>query len=130
MSMKKRYIVFALMSFALGLLQLADWYFGSEDPIWHIFFYIVVIPIASFAFTVSIPVRCRTLYFFPIYCALCTAVMYIFMGNGGNAIIHGYVFEPGFFDSFDAILLPPLAGGYIGTAVRLIALKIDKKRRG
>ncbi len=36
---KRNYILYFFSMLAVGAAQLLDWYFGSEDPIWHIFLY-------------------------------------------------------------------------------------------
>jgi hypothetical protein len=126
MNNKKRYIFYALTLFAMGIFQLVDWYFGSEDPIWHVFFYIILIPVASFLFTVGIKEKCLTLFLFPLYCVCCTAVVYVAMGNGGNALIHGYFLMPGYFDGIATILLGPFVGGFLGMLGRLVILRINR----
>ena len=57
-SNKRKYIFYLLSVIAVGAVQLLDWYFGSEDPIWHVFFYIIVIPVISFIFTLSVREKC------------------------------------------------------------------------
>ncbi len=127
MKVRRRFVIFALIMAAIGFFQLADWYFGSEDPIWHVFFYIILIPVISFVFAVSIPDKGLVLYSFPLYCVLCTAVIYVFMANGGNAVIHGYVYQPGFFQGIGVILLGPFVGGFLGIVIRLIILYLRRR---
>ncbi len=126
-SNKRKYIFYLLSVIAVGAVQLLDWYFGSEDPIWHVFFYIIVIPVISFIFTLSVREKCLSLFIFPFYCVLCTAVVYVCMGNGGNALIHGYFLEPGYFDGIMTILLPAFVGAFLGLVARLIILGVKRR---
>ena len=126
-SNKRKYIFYLLSVIAVGAVQLLDWYFGSEDPIWHVFFYIIVIPVISFIFTLSVREKCLSLFIFPFYCVLCTAVVYVCMGNGGNALIHGYFLEPGYFDGIMTILLPPFVGSFLGLAARLAISRVKRR---
>ena len=126
---KRKYILYFLSMLAVGAAQLLDWYFGSEDPIWHIFFYIVLIPIISLIFTLLIKEKGIALYLFPFYSVLCTAIIYICMGNGGNAIIHGYVFQPGYLHGIFTVLMPAFVGSFLGVVARLISIVV-KRRSG
>ena len=49
------------------------------------------------------------------------------MGNGGNAIIHGYIFEPGYLHGIFTIFLFPLVGGFLGIVGRLAILWLKRK---
>ena len=45
---KKIIVCYVLLMLGTGVWQLADWYFGKEDPLWHLVFYFVVMPVLSF----------------------------------------------------------------------------------
>ena len=82
---KKIIIGYVLLMLGTGVWQLADWYYGNEDPIWHLFFYFLIMPFLSFALGVLIGDDRRAL-FVPFGSALLSALIYIFFGNGGLSI--------------------------------------------
>ena len=109
-------INYNLIIIGLGLWQLIDWHFGSEDPIWHIFFYIVVIPIISFIYGIRIGDK-KNCFIMPFIAYLVNLIVYIFMANGG------FSFE---IESLTLCLIPFLAM-LIGVIIRKILLFIKDK---
>jgi len=81
-------MIYVALLLVLGVVQLLDWYHGSEDPLWHIFFYIMVIPVISFCFGIYAGDR-KEAWIFPVFAGILTALVYIFMANGGFSIDRG-----------------------------------------
>ena len=80
-----RIIVYLLVMLAMGIWQITDWYFGSEDPIWHLFFYFLFIPFFSFVFGVVVG-NVKRWYLVPLIAYFSTCAVYIFMANGGFSV--------------------------------------------
>ena len=79
------FIIYMLCMLACGVIQLLDWYYGSEDPIWHILFYIFFMPLFSLSY--GFFAGSEKLFFLaPFTAAFLTAFVYIFMANGGFSI--------------------------------------------
>ena len=79
------YVLFLL---GMGIWQLLDWYFGTEDPIWHLFFYLLFIPAASFVFGLIAGEK-RYPWAYPFLSMFLVGLLYIFMANGGFSIDSG-----------------------------------------
>ena len=75
-------ILYAAAMLFCGAAQLIDWYFGSEDPIWHLFFYMLIMPVASFIYGV-LPVYKVRRWTRPLFAAFMASLVYLLMANGG-----------------------------------------------
>ena len=104
---------------AFGVVQLVDWYFGSEDPLWHIFFYLFFMPTASFfyAFMAGDERYCLLI---PFVAALMAALIYIFMANGGLA------FDPADVDGVLWASSPSIAAAFTGVLLRRSVMKLKQ----
>ena len=78
----KCFAVYMLLMLGSGVWQLLDWHYGAEDPIWHLFFYFLFMPVFSFAYGIFAGNR-RKCWLIPLIAGVLTAFVYIFMGNGG-----------------------------------------------
>lgn len=77
--MKNKYTyAYLLIMILIGIIQIIDWYYGSEDPIWHLLFYLYIIPVISFMFGILEPKL-----LIPFICFIMTFLIYIIFGNGG-----------------------------------------------
>lgn len=85
---KKIIICYVLLMLGTGVWQLADWYYGNEDPLWHLVFYMFVMPFLSFALGV-LAGDDRKAWYIPVGAAVLSALIYIFMGNGGFSVDAG-----------------------------------------
>ena len=79
---KKIIVCYVLLMLGIGVWQLADWDFGKEDPLWHLVFYFVVMPVLSFLLGVLAGDE-RNAWRIPFGSAYLSALIYIFMANGG-----------------------------------------------
>jgi len=105
---KKKFIIcYVLLMLGTGAWQLADWYYGNEDPLWHLIFYFVVMPFLSFALGVFTGDG-RNAWCVPLGAAVLSALVYIFMGNGGFSI------DTGAFQ----LCLPSFISATIGVMIR------------
>ena len=77
---KNTFFYIALMA-GTGVWQLLDWYFGSEDPIWHLLFYIFIMPFLSFIY--GLMEKELAWYLKLLIIAVAGAAVYLFMANGG-----------------------------------------------
>jgi hypothetical protein len=73
---------YAALMLGMGVWQLLDWRYGSEDPIWHIFFYLFIMPLLSGAFGLALGGG-RKAWLFPLSSGGLAASVYFFMANGG-----------------------------------------------
>lgn len=105
------YILFLL---AIGIWQLLDWYFGSEDPIWHLFFYLVLIPGASFFFGL-IGGEKKYPWIYPFVSMFLVDLLYVFMANGGPS------FDSGAFQ----IGIPSFLSCLVAAAIRKIHARLS-----
>ena len=85
---KKIIICYVLLMLGTGVWQLTDWYYGNEDPIWHLFFYFLMMPVLSFALGLLVGDD-RRFFLIPFGAAVLSALIYIFMANGGFSIDTG-----------------------------------------
>ena len=85
---KKIILCYVLMMLGTGVWQMADWYYGNEDPLWHLAFYVFAMPFLSFVLGVLTGDDRRAL-FIPFGSAVLSALIYIFMGNGGFSVDAG-----------------------------------------
>lgn len=103
-------VIYLLLMFVFGAVQLVDWYFGSEDPLWHIFFYLFFMPAAS-VFYAYLAGSERFCLLIPFIAGLTAALIYIFMANGGLAFDHAdadgllWFSAPSFAAAFTGVLL-------------------------
>lgn len=76
---KNKYLyLYIIIMIIIGIIQIIDWYYGSEDPIWHLLFYIYIIPIISFGFGIM-----DSQLLTPFISFVMTFLIYIIFGNGG-----------------------------------------------
>ena len=114
---KYKYIInYILIILGIGIWQLIDWYFITEDPIGHILFYIFLIPLISLLYGIFIGGE-RNSFIMPVIAYLANLLMYIFMANGG------FSFE---IESL-YISLIPFSSMFIGILIRKISIWLFKK---
>ena len=114
---KYKYIInYILIILGIGIWQLIDWYFITEDPIGHILFYIFLIPLISLLYGIFIGGE-RNSFIMPVIAYLANLLMYIFMANGG------FSFE---IESL-YISLIPFSSMFIGILIRKIPIWLFKK---
>ena len=104
---KKNIILYyVLLMLGTGVWQLADWYFGKEDPLWHLLFYFVVMPLLSFVLGV-LAGDGEKAWRLPFGTALLTALIYVFMANGGFSFDAGalQLCVPSFFATTAGVLI-------------------------
>lgn len=73
---------YAALMLGTGVWQLLDWRYGSEDPIWHLLFYIFIMPLLSGAFGIALGGG-RKAWLFPFLSGGLAAFVYASMANGG-----------------------------------------------
>ncbi len=93
-----------------GAVQLIDWYFGSEDPIWHLMFYLLFMPAFSLAYGALGGGGWRA----PLIAALLTAFVYFFLANGG---VSADSFRPAGLEAALQLSVPSFLAALAGTAV-------------
>ena len=76
----KLHIIYAWIILAFWIWQILDRYFWFEDPIWHLVFYICLIPLVTFIFGIVIWDNSKR-WLFPFYAALVEFIVYIFLAN-------------------------------------------------
>lgn len=108
-------VIYLLLMTAFGAVQLVDWYFGSEDPLWHIIFYLFFMPAASFIYAFLAGSEISYLLI-PFAAGLMAALIYIFMANGGLA------FDPADADSLLWVSFPSLAAAFSGVLLRRLLM--------
>ena len=77
--------LYALVMAGMGVWQLLDWYYGTEDPIWHLLFYIFLMPLCSLAYGITAGAHKRPWLVPPVAGGTC-ALVYICMANGGFSV--------------------------------------------
>ena len=102
-------LYYILILIGIGAWQLIDWYFGSEDPTWHLFFYVMVLPVVSFGFGLIAGEK-PSPWIYPFVSLFLTALMYITMGNGGFCSPEGSL----------QISFPSFLGCAVAVAIRRI----------
>ena len=80
--------IYVLLMLGTGAWQLIDWYFGSEDPLWHLLFYIFFMPFLSLYYAVYAGDR-KKAWMIPLLSGGLSALVYVFMGNGGFSLDTG-----------------------------------------
>jgi len=120
---------------AMGLVQLWDWYYGSEDPIWHILFYLVIMPLVSLVFALTIG-RAHDrhdkfkLALFPLYALLITSLVYLFMANGGVYFIRNPELSKDIWKEVLLTFLPSFVGALIGMIVNIYIDRSGRYKKG
>ena len=112
-----KYIFFyILIIICIGIWQLLDWYFGLEDPIWHLLFYIWIIPILSLVFGIFVS-NYKKCFLMPFIAYITNIIVYIIFANGGLS-----------FD-IEALYLSiiPFFAMIVGIIIRKVLLLIENK---
>ena len=112
----KTTLIYILLMLAMGIWQLIDWYFGSEDPIWHILFYIFFMPFLSLYYGMATGDR-KDSWTIPLLSSCLSALIYVFMANGGIS----------FDSSALQLALPSFIAAFAGVVIRKIILQISKR---
>jgi len=92
---KKIIVCYVLLMLGTGVWQLADWYFGNGDPLWHLVFYFVVMPVLSFVLG-ALAGDGQNVWLIPFGSACMSALIYIFMATVVFRLTQGhcrYVFR-------------------------------------
>lgn len=113
----ERYGAFALyaaLMLATGVWQLLDWHFGAEDPIWHLFFYLLIMPFLSFGFGLFAGDK-RKPWILPLLAGLLSAFVYVFMGNGGFS---GFSLDGGVLE----LSAPSVIAASVGVVIRRLLM--------
>ena len=77
-------IFYILLMIGTGVWQLMDWYYGTEDPIWHLLFYIFVMPFLSFIY--GLMEKNVEWILKLLIVTVLTVSVYLFMANGGMSL--------------------------------------------
>ncbi len=103
---KKIIVCYVLLMLGTGVWQLADWYFGNGDPLWHLVFYFVVMPVLSFVLG-ALAGDGQNVWLIPFGSACMSALIYIFMANGGFSFDTGalQVCVPSFFGALAGVIV-------------------------
>ena len=107
------FVVYTALMLGCGIWQLIDWYCGSEDPIWHILFYIFFMP----AFSLAYGFLSENSWLAPLIAVFLTASVYIFMANGGFSIST--------FKSALELCVPSLLASIVGVMLHKIVKLFD-----
>ena len=108
-------ILYILLMTGTGVWQLFDWYYGTEDPIWHLLFYIFVMPFLSFIY--GLMEKNASWILKLLIVTVMTVSVYLFMANGGMSL-----------DIEDLyIAVPSLIAGVIGVLINGIINRRKKK---
>ncbi len=113
------FAVYAAAMLLCGAVQLIDWYFGSEDPIWHLMFYLLFMP----AFSLAYGVLGRGGWCAPLIAALLAAFVCLFLANGG---VSADSFRPAGLEAALQLSVPSFLAALAGTAVRKMIKMIQK----
>lgn len=117
MNKKNTLVYYILVFILLGLWQILDWYFSSEDPIWHIMFYLFFMPAISFTYCVLQGYKYK--FYIPVLTTfVCVTLVYIIFANGGLC------FDTNCF----TLTLPSTALSLFGTFLSRILFKNDVKK--
>ena len=101
-----------------GVWQLLDWHYGTEDPIWHLFFYFLFMPAFSFTYGIFAGNR-RKFWLIPFIAGFLASLVYIFMGNGGFSMSTVNLSE---LKSSLELSIPSFAAASAGVIIRRIAM--------
>ncbi len=74
-------IIYIILMFIIGIIQLINWYLCFDDPLGNILFYIFIIPSISFVLGV-LEGNIKRYYLIPLIPLALTFFMYVFMANG------------------------------------------------
>ena len=107
--------VYAALMLGSGVWQLLDWHYGSEDPIWHLFFYLLFMP----AFSLGYGFLSEDGWLAPFAAAFLAAFAYIFMANGGFSIEH---FSMPYVESALELCVPSFVAALAGAIVRKVVM--------
>ena len=98
-------ILYILLMAGTGVWQLLDWYYGTEDPIWHLLFYIFIMPFLSFIYGLMYK---NVVWIIKLLIVIVlTASVYLFMANGGMSMDVENLY----------IAVPSLVAGIIGVLI-------------
>ena len=115
---------YALVMLALGLFQLWDWYHCSEDPIWHIIFFLFIMPIVSLVFAIFNGSRLQkiqksSVLIFPFYALFMAAFVYAFMANGGLYFVRNPELSENFLTETLKISIPTFIAAFLGSIINI-----------
>ena len=121
----KLHIIYAWIILAFWIWQILDRYFWFEDPIWHLVFYICLIPLVTFIFGIVIWDNSKR-WLFPFYAVLVELVVYILLANWWRI-------EVNLIDFFSPTLLfifwLCFGAGFIWVLIRRLGLFISNKTK-
>lgn len=109
--------IYTFIIIGLGFWQLIDWYFISEDPIWHIMFYILIIPVISFLYGICIGNE-KNCFIMPFIAYIINLFVYIFMANGGFSFEKESLY----------LSVVPLISMAVGIIIRKMILFFSRKK--
>lgn len=78
-------ILYILSVHLVGIWSIVDWNFGTEDPLWHLVFYIIIIPILSFIFGVIVTKEIKV-WLIPFIVFISITIIWLVFENGGLAL--------------------------------------------
>ena len=110
--------VYVLLMFGSGVWQLLDWHYGTEDPIWHLFFYFLFMPAFSFGYGIFSG-NSRKCFLVPFLSGFLTSLVYLFMGNGGFSMDAVSLSE---LESALKLSVPSFFTASVGVILRRIAI--------
>ena len=104
-------VIYALLMFGCGVWQLLDWYYGTEDPIWHLLFYLLFMPALSLAYGFLASGG----WLAPFTAGGLTAFVYFFMANGGVSAV-----SAGELQSALEVSVPSFLAALAGVMIRKV----------
>ena len=116
------FIIYALAMLGMGIWQLLDWYYGAEDPIWHLLFYVFFMPLCSLAYGITAGEHKRPWLIPPVAGLMC-ALVYVCMANGGFYATYGS------FSGALELSVPSFFAALIGVTICRASIWISRGKR-
>lgn len=104
--------IYAALMLGTGVWQLLDWHFGAEDPIWHLLFYLLIMPFLSFGYGFFAGDRYKP-WILPLTAGFLSAFVYAFMSNGGLSLDIVGALE---------LCVPSAISAFVGVSIRRLLM--------
>lgn len=87
----KLYIIYTIFMIFFWLWQVIDWWIirAWNDPIWHVLFYLALMPLVSFIFWILIWNTSKW-WIFPFYVLVATLFVFVFFANWWLKIVMNF----------------------------------------
>lgn len=110
---------YVLLVLLVGLWSILDWKYGCEDPLWHLVFYIIIIPILSFIYGV-IALKEIKLWLIPFIVFTSITIIWLVFENGG------LTFD---IEGLHIVSIPSIVASIVGIIFRKIYIYIKEKSK-